>query len=907
MNITAAAGSARLSVLRNVLAPALRRLCFALALGALLPGAPRLAAAQLLPGVYGFGADRAINSAGFGSNVAIVHVTNLNDLDASGATVAGSLRHAVTKTITGNPPRTVVFDVSGVIKITKNLTITKANVTIAGQAAPAPGIALHGAPLIVGASNVLVQHIRIRPGDGWEKLSSQNVTHNRDAVAISDGVTNVVFDHCTFAWSLDEMIQGYTAYNNIAFNRCIFAEPLYIATHLDEGTFSPNYLKQAEAQTPFTTVGLPSTTPYQTVAHTLAVDTNYHQVNSNSVNDSIEYTIAIPSSSSLRNEEHILISGIKGPDRGKFKVEVRLGTAPNWTLVQTSEVFDMYAPTASQETFVSRAGTPFEFSLGTAATTMKVKLIVTGQNSASSGFKLGVDQISLTQPHGMGPYFRDGGNHKSLSDPLYLDLPGRLSFTGSVFAHLQARGPWIASKNFVLANNVFYNRSQKFVMLGVVSSYPAMDGAIVGNTFMEGRNWETLTTSPVSNSQLPSGSRIYVANNTYNAGVSSPPALYSGSASSTDFTDYVDGMANFTPASAADAYSAALLNAGAWPGSRDTHENRIVSEIASSAGISDHAIRVGALKNTVLEAGDWPSFTGTTQVWAEPSNPGGSAGTYTNLEVYLHQLAAQVEGSPSSPPTPGAYQAELAVLGGGAVFENVNAGFAGTGYINFMVGSPTNSTVTFNSVDGGTGGTKILRIRNAFNAASSRTGDLVVNGVAQQITFNSTGSFSTWVNKDVPVTLTSGTTNTIILRSTGQDLANLDEIAVLAPSTYQAEAGTLAGGAMIETINAGYHGSGYINFLTGSPTPSTLTLTGVQGGAGGPKTIQVRYALGSASPRTGDLVINGNTQPVTFNPSGAFTTWTTLDLPVTLNSGSNTIIFKATGQDLANIDEILVF
>jgi hypothetical protein len=248
------------------------------------------------------------------------------------------------------------------------------------------------------------------------------------------------------------------------------------------------------------------------------------------------------------------------------------------------------------------------------------------------------------------------------------------------------------------------------------------------------------------------------------------------------------------------------------------------------------------------------------------------------------------------------------VLGGGALVENTNLGFAGNGYVNFLSGSPTNSTVTFNGIDGGTGGTKILRVRNAFNAANPRVGDLVVNSVAQQITFNSTGSFTTWVNKDVPVTLTSGATNTIILRSTGQDLANVDEIAVLAPTTYPAEAGTLGGGAVLESVTAGYHGSGYINFLVGSTSaPSTLTLTGVQGGSGGPRTIQVRYANGGATPRTGELVINTTAQPVTFNPTGAFTTWATLDLPVTLNGGGNTIVFKATGQDLANIDEILVF
>ena len=109
----------------------------------------------------------------------------------------------------------------------------------------------------------------------WASSSEDNHTYNRDAVAIADGITNVVFDHCTFAWSLDEIAQGYYAYDNITFNRCIFAEPLYIATHLDEGTFSPNRLKQAESLAPFATSGLPTGTnppPYETVANPVRFD-----------------------------------------------------------------------------------------------------------------------------------------------------------------------------------------------------------------------------------------------------------------------------------------------------------------------------------------------------------------------------------------------------------------------------------------------------------------------------------------------------------------------------------------------------------------------------------------------------------------------------------------------------------
>ncbi len=123
------------------------------------------------------------------------------------------------------------------------------------------------------------------------------------------------------------------------------------------------------------------------------------------------------------------------------------------------------------------------------------------------------------------------------------------------------------------------------------------------------------------------------------------------------------------------------------------------------------------------------------------------------------------------------YAAESGALSGtGTVVESINAGFNGTGYINFPT---TGGTLAFNSVNGGTGGTRTLRFRFALGGTASRTGQLVVNGTTTNITFNATGAFTTWLTLDVPATLTSGTTNTIQLKSNGADLANIDELTVL--------------------------------------------------------------------------------------------------------------------------------
>jgi hypothetical protein len=122
------------------------------------------------------------------------------------------------------------------------------------------------------------------------------------------------------------------------------------------------------------------------------------------------------------------------------------------------------------------------------------------------------------------------------------------------------------------------------------------------------------------------------------------------------------------------------------------------------------------------------------------------------------------------------YPVESALYGGGCLLENNNSGFMGTGFINF----PTSGGyLEFRGVDGGDGGGASLNIRYALGATDTRNGNLIVNGVSQSITFDSTGAWTTWAIKNMTITLNSGTNNTIRFESTGQDLANIDEITVI--------------------------------------------------------------------------------------------------------------------------------
>ena len=129
----------------------------------------------------------------------------------------------------------------------------------------------------------------------------------------------------------------------------------------------------------------------------------------------------------------------------------------------------------------------------------------------------------------------------------------------------------------------------------------------------------------------------------------------------------------------------------------------------------------------------------------------------------------------SAPAPSSTYQAESATLSGGSFVETTNAGYRGAGYVNFPT---TGGVCQFNSVNGGTGGTKTLTIRYANGSTSSRAGALVVNGASVGVTFPTTGGWATWNTLSVAVTLSSGTANTVALQSNGQDLANIDEITV---------------------------------------------------------------------------------------------------------------------------------
>lgn len=180
---------------------------------------PRAWSLPAFPGAAGPGSDA---TGGRGGDV--YHVTSLGD----DRNTPGTLRHGLTTV----PPegRTIVFDIAGVIRLQPPgrpgwLTSDQSNITIAGQTAPPPGITVIGQATKLTGSNVILRHLRFRPG----------LDQKQPKQATNDGLTlylkNSVVDHVTATWADDEAISVTDDARNVTVQYCLMAEGLNYKGH----------------------------------------------------------------------------------------------------------------------------------------------------------------------------------------------------------------------------------------------------------------------------------------------------------------------------------------------------------------------------------------------------------------------------------------------------------------------------------------------------------------------------------------------------------------------------------------------------------------------------------------------------------------------------------------------------
>lgn len=178
-------------------------------------------ALPVIPGAFGFGMDTRAAYGLVGTNPTIYRVTILSD---SGV---GSLRDA----LEASGPRVVIFETSGTIVLSTDIIILNPYVTIAGQTAPSPGITIKGFGVQVYTHDVLMQHLRIRPGDG-PPLQPQTMGH--DASIMYQDAYNVVFDHNSFSWAQGKNTESGSLGNGsrVTYWRNISSEALYHAANV---------------------------------------------------------------------------------------------------------------------------------------------------------------------------------------------------------------------------------------------------------------------------------------------------------------------------------------------------------------------------------------------------------------------------------------------------------------------------------------------------------------------------------------------------------------------------------------------------------------------------------------------------------------------------------------------------
>ena len=121
----------------------------------------------------------------------VLTVTNLND---SGP---GSFRWACEQ----GGARIVVFNVSGIIRLKSPIFVRAPYITIAGQTAPGDGVIIAGESFQVDTHDVIVRHMRFRRGETL-------VWHREDSFG-GNPVGNIMIDHCSCEWGLDENISFY--------------------------------------------------------------------------------------------------------------------------------------------------------------------------------------------------------------------------------------------------------------------------------------------------------------------------------------------------------------------------------------------------------------------------------------------------------------------------------------------------------------------------------------------------------------------------------------------------------------------------------------------------------------------------------------------------------------------------
>jgi len=97
--------------------------------------------------------------------------------------------------------RIIVFNVAGIIHIKSPIIVRAPYVSIEGQTAPGDGVCVAGESFWINTHDVVIRFMRFRRGE-------TNVGRRDDALG-GNPVGNIIIDHCSASWGLDENMSIY--------------------------------------------------------------------------------------------------------------------------------------------------------------------------------------------------------------------------------------------------------------------------------------------------------------------------------------------------------------------------------------------------------------------------------------------------------------------------------------------------------------------------------------------------------------------------------------------------------------------------------------------------------------------------------------------------------------------------
>ena len=239
-------------------------------------------------------------------------------------------------------------------------------------------------------------------------------------------------------------------------------------------------------------------------------------------------------------------------------------------------------------------------------------------------------------PHGYGILFGQSDNSS-------------ITFTGNLLAHIVERNPLSRAAEFVMVNNLVYDRGTMDLDLQSEDRHVSKN-SVVGNVFMRGPSYSR-PTKPIfvhtaGTYKLPSGSRVYVYDNRspeLGTSYSALVTLTGGDVipnlmTQTTAPVWNTGLVARKTANSA-VYSWVLSNAGARPTDRDSVDKRVVLNVRRGDGQVINCVSSNGTTRCNKNAGGWPSYAQNRRTLTLPTNQASIASNgYSNLENWLNSL-----------------------------------------------------------------------------------------------------------------------------------------------------------------------------------------------------------------------------------------------------------------------------